>query len=257
VGRGAGIGGRASGGLGRTLRCVLALAFAAPVSAQTGDSRIQSIAYRDDQVVRVRAAPGYQVTIELASDERVGTIALGDGAAWQVTANKAGNLLLVKPLQLDAPTNMTVATDVRRYHFELVGVAEPGGDLPFAIRFRYPAGPGAGGLPGGSVAATGPMIADYRLSDQRALYPTAISDDGTRTFIEWPADGPLPAVYRRDRGTETLLNGNMRGTFFVLDEVVAELVFRLDRQRARAARLPPAAAPSGPARHDDRHLAAR
>nr|WP_246617160.1 TrbG/VirB9 family P-type conjugative transfer protein [Sphingomonas yunnanensis] len=116
------------------------MAFAAAATAQSGDSRGPSIAYRDDQAVRVRAAPGYQVTIELASDEPIGNIALGDGAAWQVTANKAGNLLFVKPLQLNPPTNMTVASDVRRYRFELVGVAEPGGDLPFAIRFRYPPG---------------------------------------------------------------------------------------------------------------------
>jgi type IV secretion system protein VirB9 len=243
VRRGSGIDGGPGKAPSGTLLGAVALALAVPAIAQTGDSRIQSIAYRDDQVVRVRAAPGYQVTIELASDERIGNIALGDGAAWQVTANKAGNLLFVKPLQLNAPTNMTVVTDVRHYQFELVGVAEPGGDLPFAIRFRYPAGSGALGLPGGDGAAVGPMLADYRLSGDRALYPAAISDDGTRTFIEWPADGPLPAVYRRDHGTETLLNGNMRGRFFVLDEVVSQLVFRLDRQRTRAERLPAAPRP--------------
>ncbi|MBY9064273.1 hypothetical protein K7957_15140 [Sphingomonas yunnanensis] len=78
------------------------------------------------------------------------------------------------------------------------------------------------------------MLADHRLSGDRALYPAAISDAGTRTRVE------CPAVYRRAHGTETLLNGNMRGRFFVLDEVVGKLVFRLDRQRARAERLPPA-----------------
>ncbi|MBW6528694.1 TrbG/VirB9 family P-type conjugative transfer protein [Sphingomonas sp. RHCKR7] len=250
------------GRVGALLCGALLAALAAPGTAQVGDSRIQSIPYRDDQVVRVRAAPGYEVTIELASDERIVDVALGDGTAWQVTANKAGNLLFVKPLQLNAPTDMAVATDVRRYQFELVGVAEPGGDLPFAIRFRYPAMAGTDAPSGPSPAGAGAMIADYRLSGSRALYPAAISDDGARTFIDWPADGPLPAVYRRERGTETLLNGNMRGRFFVLDEVVRELVFRLDRQSAHAERLPPAPAPapapSGPLRRgDDRHPAAR
>ncbi len=103
-----------------------------------GDNRIQSIEYRNNQVVRIRAAPGYQVTIELAADERIESVAWVSSGAFQVTANKAGNLLFVKPVQADISTNLTVVTDVRTYNFELVGVAEAGGDLPYAIRFSYP-----------------------------------------------------------------------------------------------------------------------
>ena len=203
-----------------------------------GDNRIQSIEYRNNQVVRIRAAPGYQVTIELAPDERIESVALGDSGAFQVTANKAGNLLFVKPVQADISTNLTVVTDVRTYNFELVGVAEAGGDLPYAIRFSYPSAGGMNsqGMPGG--AAQGKVIGKYKLSGHRTLLPEAISDDGLRTFIDWPADGPLPAVYSVDHdGRETLVNGNMRGKYFVIDGVSPRLVFRIDRHRARADRV--------------------
>ncbi|WP_022685471.1 TrbG/VirB9 family P-type conjugative transfer protein [Sphingomonas phyllosphaerae] len=217
--------------------------FASPLSAQMpwggGDQRIQTIEYRNDQVVRVRASPGYQVTVELAPDERVESIALGDSGAWQVVANKAGNLLYVKPIQADISTNMSVTTDVRTYNFELASVAEASGDLPFLIRFRYPAvlpQMGMNAMPG--AGPPGNMIADYRLRGDKTLYPASISDDGARTYIEWPADGPLPAVYSRDGGSEMLVNGNVRGKFFVIDSVVRELVFRIDKRRARAERLP-------------------
>ncbi len=203
-----------------------------------GDNRIQSIEYRNNQVVRIRAAPGYQVTIELAPDERIESVALGDSGAFQVTANKAGNLLFVKPVQADISTNLTVVTDVRTYNFELVGVAEAGGDLPYAIRFSYPSAGGMNpqGMPGGAVQ--GKVVGKYKLSGHRTLLPEAISDDGIRTFIEWPADGPLPAVYSADTdGRETLVNGNMRGKFFVIDGVSPRLVFRIDRHRARADRV--------------------
>lgn len=212
-----------------------------------GDARIQTIEYRNSQVVRIRAAPGYQVTIELAPDERIESIALGDSSAWQVTANKAGNLLFVKPILTDVTTNMTVITDVRTYNFDLTGVAEVSGDLPYAIRFSYPGlstvgppgmpqMPGMTGMPGG--AQTGSMIGTYRLRGHRSLRPDAISDDGMRTFIDWPPDGPLPAVYSRDDdGRETLLNGNIRGRLFVIDSVNPHLVFRMDRHRAGADRI--------------------
>ena len=218
------------------------LAVSTPVLAQTmpwpdSDTRIRSVEYRNDQVVPIRAAPGYQVTIELASDERVQSIALGDSGAWQVSANKAGNLLFVKPVQAGMTTNLTVVTDVRRYDFDLTAVAEAGGDLPYAIRFSYPT-PTAIGLPGMPPGLqSGAMVGDYRLHGEQSLFPTAISDDGSRTFIDWPSDGPLPAVYSRDDdGRETLVNGNMRGRFFVIDSVSRHLVFRIDRRRARADR---------------------
>lgn len=195
------------------------------------DSRVQIIDYRPDQVITVRGEPGYQVAIELAPDERIESIALGDSGAWQVTANRAGNRLFVKPLGLDAPTNMTVVTDVRTYAFELIGGE---GEAPYAIRFRYPAAIGVGM----EMAQSLPMIGQYRLRGDRSLYPATISDDGVRMWIDWPPSGPLPAVYGRDRdGVETLVNGNMRGRFFVIDEVIPSLVFRVDDRRARADRL--------------------
>lgn len=208
-----------------------------PLWGGAGDNRIQSIEYRNNQVVRIRASPGYQVTVELAPDERVTSIALGDSSAWQVVANKAGNLLFVKPLQADVATNMTVITDVRTYNFDLAGVAEVTSDLPYAIRFTYPTLIGMGpGMPGS--VQPGKTVGNYRLHGHGGLRPDAISDDGIRTYIDWPADGPLPAVYSRDEdGRETLMNGNMRDHLFVIDGVFDHLVFRVDNHRARADRM--------------------
>lgn len=202
-----------------------------------GDNRIQAIEYRNNQVVRIRASPGYQVTVELAPDERVTSIALGDSSTWQVVANKAGNLLFVKPLQADVATNMTVITDVRTYNFDLVGVAEVSSDLPYAIRFTYPSLIGMGPSMPGSVQS-GKVVGKYRLHGHGALRPGTIHDDGIRTYIDWPVNGPLPAVYSRDEdGRETLMNGNMRDNLFVIDGVFDRLIFRVDNHRARADRV--------------------
>ena len=227
----------------RYVLCLALLTTSVCVTAQMplwggpGDNRIQSIEYRNNQVVRIRASPGYQVTVELAPDERVTSIALGDSGAWQVVANKAGNLLFVKPLQADVATNMTVITDVRTYNFDLAGVAEVSSDLPYAIRFTYPSLIGMGpGMPGSP--QPGKTVGNYRLHGHGSLRPDAISDDGIHTYIDWPADGPLPAVYSRDGdGRETLMNGNMRDRLFVIDGVFDHLVFRVDNHRARADRV--------------------
>jgi type IV secretion system protein VirB9 len=221
----------------------LALTFAAPLSAQDlvpppptvpADPRLQVIDYVEDQVFQLHAAPGYQVTIELGSDERIETVAVGDSGAWQASANRRGNLLFVKPIQAGVTTNMTVVTDVRTYVFDLVPLGGPSSEMAYTLRFRYPAT--ATEIAETEAAAVAP--GRYRLSGERDLRPSRISDDGRRTYIEWPADRALPAVYSLDaRGQEMLVNGNMRDDLYVIDQVLPRLVFRIDEHVAHAVRV--------------------
>lgn len=221
---------------------LLLACFSAHASAQMGpgfaggDTRIRTIDYRRDQVVRIDGTPGYQITIELAPDEQVENVAVGDSAAWQVTVNRTGNLLFLKPLQDSAGTNMTVVTNARFYAFDLsTGGAE--GASPYGLRFRYPpqeallTGPGQLGL-------KPPEVGEYRLRGAKELRPARMSDDGNKTYIDWPSDAALPAVFTVDRrGRETLANGNMRNGLYVIDSVEERLVFRLDNMTMRADRM--------------------
>ncbi|MEA1015858.1 TrbG/VirB9 family P-type conjugative transfer protein [Sphingosinicella sp. LY1275] len=205
----------------------------------TADPRVQTIDYREDQVIVLQAAPGYQLTVELGADERVENVAVGDSGAWQVTANRRGDMLFIKPLQSGVTTNMTVVTDARLYAFDLVPLYGPSPEMAYRVRFRYPAAQGA--APADDAAGEATLIEGrYRLSGVRALRPARISDDGRHTYIEWPKDAALPAVYALDaRGEETLVNGMMRDGLFVVDSVVPRLAFRIDRQVARATRVVP------------------
>lgn len=198
-----------------------------------GDPRLQSIEYRPDQIVRLTGTVGYQLTLELAPDETVRSIALGDSGAWSASTDRSGNRLFLKALVADVTTNMTVITDVRTYAFDLEGVSEARPTSPYLVRFRYPSVATATS----SDPAMGKMIGAYYLRGDRRLRPTAISDDGTHTYIEWPTDALLPATYVRETdGRETLANGQMRGRFYVLDSVDTHLVFRLDKHIAKAER---------------------
>jgi type IV secretion system protein VirB9 len=232
----------------RILVALLAALLPLPAAAQVvpqpgaGDPRVQTVEYQPEQVVQIRGAPGYQITLELGADEHIENIAVGDSGAWQVTANKRGDLVFLKPIQPGVTTNMTVVTDIRTYAFELVPLFGSQPDMPYTIRFRYPPTVTAGAAaaqPGeGVVAAAAVPRGRYKLSGDRAVRPSGIDDDGAKTYIEWPADRSLPAVYALDaKGKEMLVNGNMRDGIYVIDSVPARLVFRLDRQVARATRV--------------------
>lgn len=220
---------------------LLLLALLLPAAAQAqvrpqpgaGDPRIQAVEYSPDQVVTIEAAPGYQVTVELAPDERVENVAVGDSGAWQVTANRRGNRLFVKPVQPGVTTNMMVVTDARRYNFELAPLS--GGSMAWSVRFRYPDASAASANP----AASGEAVQGrYRVRGDDALRPSGIHDDGVHTYIDWPEDRALPAIYAvNDRGREMLVNGMMRGGRMVIDSVQQKLVFRIDNRSATALRI--------------------
>ena len=217
---------------------ILALAFAAlPAHAQvrpqpgSGDPRIQSVMYDADQVVQLQVPTGYELTVEFAPDERIENVAVGDSGGWQVTPNKRGDRLFLKPLQ-GSTTNMTVVTDARTYVFEL----SPGsaGSAPYIVRFHYPAPPAAA-----DAAAAALEPGRYKLAGSSDVRPDAISDDGSKTYILWRDSQTLPAVFVIDRdGKETLADGAMRDGRYVLDSVNDKLVFRLDKKMATAMRVP-------------------
>lgn len=226
----------------RALVVVAALLIAAPAVAQvrpqpgTGDPRLQTVDYAPDQVVTLQVAPGYQLTVELAPDEQIENVALGDSAAWQVTANRRGDRLFIKPLQQGVTTNMTVITNARVYAIDLLPLFGATPDMAYTVRFRYPQADDA--EEENAAAGDATVQGRYRLTGAQRLRPSRIGDDGRQTFIEWPDDRPLPAVYGIGRdGQETLVNGMMRDGVYVIDSVLATLVFRIDRHVARATRV--------------------
>ncbi|HEV2817236.1 MAG TPA: TrbG/VirB9 family P-type conjugative transfer protein [Allosphingosinicella sp.] len=215
------------------LPALLLAALAAQAQPGPGESRVQTVEWHADQVVPLQVAAGYQLMVEFAADERIESVAVGDSGAWQVTPNRSGDRVFVKPLQGNLSTNLTVVTSARTYTFELSPLYGPSADMPYVVRFTYPAADATA-----EAEPAGAMAGRYRLSGARALRPSRISDDGIHTYIEWPREAALPAVYALDeRGRESLVNGMMRDDLFVIDAVVPRLVFRIDRDVARAERV--------------------
>ncbi|MBX3564018.1 MAG: TrbG/VirB9 family P-type conjugative transfer protein [Sphingomonas sp.] len=226
------------------MRAILLLLALMPLNARAqmapaGASQVQIIDYVPDGLFTLGAAPGYQLMIELAPDERIENVAVGDSGAWQVTANKRGDRLFVKLVQPGISTNMIVATDARLYSFELTPVSETARGLPYSVRFRYPS-PAPAAPP--DAAMPDALLGRYKVRGAAELRPSGIHDDGVHTYVEWPEDRALPAIYAiNDQGKEMLVNGMMRDGRMVIDSVQAKLVFRIDRRSAIALRVAPKA----------------
>lgn len=193
------------------------------------DSRIRTVTYDPDQVVRLTGYFGIQTMLEFAPDERIENVSIGDALGWQVTPNKKANLLFLKPLDRTAATNMTVVTDRRRYVFELV-VAGPKAstrDLAYVVRFVVPATAPAPVAP--QPAPTTPVVRNtaYGVKGDAAIRPTRIFDDGAATYFTWPPQADLPAVFIVGAdGVEGLANAVVRDSYLVVDQLAPRFVLR-------------------------------
>lgn len=232
------------------IRASLALALLAmSVGASADDTRIVERFYDAGKVVRIEGRTKVQATIQFAEDEHIENVAIGDSQAWQVTPNKRANLLFVKPLATTASTNMTVVTDRRTYLFDLV--ASAGAKPLYVLRFTYPEEPkpaasaqlAAAEAPTAEEiaaaadpqAVTDPAALNFAWAGKgdRKLLPARTYDDGTATFLAWPAGSPVPAILIKDaNGTEGPVNFTVRGDVIVVDGVPREIVLRSGKQAA-------------------------
>jgi len=208
------------------------------------DPRLQTVDYSEGSVVQLRGAPGYQLMVELSPDEQVQNVALGDGGAWQVNVSKSGDRLFLKPMQPGSMTNMTVVTSVRQYSFDLQALDSAAPDMPYTVQFHYPAVRQAEAVADAEyvdVASALRRSNHYKVSGDRALRPSGMTDDGERTYIVWPKRAAIPAIYALDNyGHEILANGMMRpDDVYVIDGAPGRFIFRIDQRVARASYVRP------------------
>lgn len=219
---------------------LLLLMMSIPATAQVRPVATESdplqhiVRYADDQTVLLETAPGFQLTVEFGQGERIITAAVGNSSAWQVSAPNQGNSLFVRPLEGAPVTNMSVVTNRHSYSFLLVATARMTSANALRARFIYPQEQNA--KKEIAVAPTAPRTT-YRLSGAREVLPSAIWDDGAKTYLEWPEGVELPAVFAMDgRRGEALVNAYVRDGRLVIDAVYPQLNFRLDRLLASARR---------------------
>jgi len=226
----------------RRLATALVLtAFAAGASAQVApapgfdDPRLQTVSYDPTRPVRLVAFPDSSLTVLLLPGEQIRRVVLSDPLAFEARATGANDSLSILPLRTDATATLLVDTAQRRYEFDLA----TGDGLAAAYVVRFVGGGAASG-PAVLARATVPpaITGEYRLSGEQTLLPSKIGDDGTRTYLEWDAYQSLPAVFGIGfNGEEEVVDGYMRNGVFTIDRVYGELVFRIDKKRARARRL--------------------
>jgi type IV secretion system protein VirB9 len=192
-------------------------------------------------VVVLNATLGYQTFIEFSPDEHIENVAVGDATGWQITPNRAANLLFIKPMGEVPATNMTVVTNYRHYAFELNARPHaPANDksIVYTLRFQYPdvAVARLTDKPAAPEAPPVPKVANsaYSYDGSSKIVPARIFDDGHATYFEFREGESYPAIFSVDGDkNEVLVNSYMRDNYLIVDMLARGFVLRQGKEVTR------------------------
>lgn len=251
-----------------SIAVMLAALLAVPARADTAprpgaqDARVRTVAYRANDVVSIEGRYGYLTMIELAADERIETVAIGDSLAWQVVPSRSAHMLFLKPVEQNAATNLAVVTNRRTYAFALSArnpapsrTGAPGRDGVYRVIFRYPeeearqAALAAARVRMEAIArdreataiaaaATTPTAwnMDYRQRGDRGARAKAVLDDGRFTYFHFAQEAEIPAIFAvEEDGAETLVNYVIKGPYVVVERLAPGWRLRAGEDAARIA----------------------
>ncbi|WP_051749134.1 P-type conjugative transfer protein VirB9 [Nevskia soli] len=221
---------------------LLALAAELP-QAGPEDPRIRTVVYDPSQVVLIKGHYGFEQMVQLADDEKIESLAIGDSLAWQAAPNKQGNLLFLKPVEPKAHTNVAVVTNKRTYAFELVAVnlLATIDDMNYVVKFRYPQDEEARVQAQLAAAAQqkqqevvpdkkvdpSAWNLDYTMQGKGGLAPLHVFDDGQFTYFQFRERQDVPAIFLvADGKNESLLNYHVSGKYVVVERTGRQFTLR-------------------------------
>ena len=240
------------------------IASGATVAADPADPRLREVVYDPRAVVTVPVKRGVVTLVVLDADESITEVAAGLGgdcakaeSAWCVAAQPGGRNFFVKAKSSAiAANNLAVVTDRRTHAFRFVVLAD-GDPKPPVYRLVVKAPARAAPATRLALRDLAPLVAlpvvpsppppqqvvaerlqakpqvmntQYSVAEgtgSQDIVPTLVFDDGRFTYLRFPGNREIPAVFHvLGDGGETLVNARMEDDLLVVDRVSRRLMLR-------------------------------
>ena len=202
------------------------------------EKKFRSYVYNPNDVYLYIGHYTYQGFIEFEGGETISTISMGNPSLW--IFEHLGNRLFLKPVGEDnSETNMTVITNKRIYHFELIAKEAKGindKDLIFVAKFVYPDEKDKNIVEfAKSDKSDEPDLHDlsiynfgYQYTGEPAIAPLKVFDNGEFTYFQFPKkNAEIPAIFTVDgAGFESLVNFRSAGEYIIVERVAPQFTLR-------------------------------
>jgi type IV secretion system protein VirB9 len=251
-------------GLTLLIACTLSSSMFAQTKAKPADPRLREVIYDPLAVVTIPVKRGMVTLVVFDKDEVITEVAVGQGgdcskadAVWCVSAQPGGRHLFVKAKSgADAPNNLAVVTDRRSHALRFVVLPDNDRQQPvYRLTVKAPVQPkpasrlslqdiaALAALPSVPPPPTPQQLVAERLqakptvmntqyslaegAGSQDIVPTLVYDDGRFTYLRFPGNREIPAVFHvLGDGSETLVNARMEDDLLVVDRVSHRLMLR-------------------------------
>ena len=216
--------------------------------------------YAPGVLFRVFTAPLRFTAIQLQPGEKVlGKVVIGDNIRWATALGKSQAsqveqfIVYVKPTRPDLSTTMTVNTDRRSYFIDLTSWPN---DYMVAVAWRYPQDEvaqleaAAAQQDAVDKATTATLVRldsanfAYRIKVEKGRpvwTPLQVFDDGTRTFIRFPAamlKREAPAFFVLDSTNQVqIVNVRVKNEYYIIDRLFERAELRVGQQDQEIVRI--------------------
>jgi len=227
----------------------IALAEIAPSRAKN-DNRIRFVNYDPYNVTKIVGSIRSSVQVEFAEEEEIAHVAIGNAVAWEVAP--AGNIIFLKPREVQPVTNLQVVTtrrdgSKRSYQFELrvrEGDVTSGNDTYFFVKYQYPADEAARRRAEAELRKNrqqaawadevldthenfGPRNWAYSAQGAGFIEPRSVYDNGKTTTFTFADNQEIPAIYLVGTdGKESLVPKTTKGNMVIVHAIGPQFVLR-------------------------------
>ena len=202
------------------------------------EKKFRSYVYNPNDVYLYIGHYTYQGFIEFESGETISTISMGDPSLWMF--EHLSNRLFLKPVGEDnSETNMTIITNKRIYHFELMAKEAKGindKDLIFVAKFVYPDEKDKNIVEFAKADKSDePDMHDlsiynfgYQYTGEPSIAPLKVFDNGEFTYFQFAKkNAEIPAIFTVDAaGFESLVNFRSAGQYIIVERVAPQFTLR-------------------------------
>jgi type IV secretion system protein VirB9 len=195
------------------------------------DPRVRSIVYAGESPVRVTVGP-YPALIALEPGEAIADVASDGNQAspktWNIVWRSGQNYLFVQPGPGARPASLTLKTAQRAYLFDLwpdldATLLDPTRTALLVVTLPHPPENKSVSRVASidSIALVPRRNRSYTLeivSEVEDIRPRAIFDDGRFTYMRFPNNLMIPAIYKSTpkSHSEQLMNSHLEGDWVVL-----------------------------------------
>jgi len=222
------------------------------VSPRSHNTRLVTFAYDPNVAFSIRSRVGVFTNVEVPEGESVTGFYISDETAWQWHVASDKKRVLIRPNAPNELNTATLVTNLRTYELTLESFV-PGELWHQRVRWAVaspdgaPAGAGrwsafdaSESAPIGAGALMLMDVANLNLSysvearrKAEHLAPSAVFDDGVRTYFQFPPRGDVPAIFATDKRAKRMeiVEFAVQGPYLVVPHTSAHWLLVLGDDR--------------------------